>query len=125
MRTSKVLAILKSNSIFNVLNEKNVRREPIEVDQPFEPALPDGAPSGIEILPFAVSGKGAWYLEGKAHPGGGDGAGDTLGFASRTRRPASISISSPPAPRSPTSSSRGLRARRWCSSTARCGATTN
>mgnify|MGYP003693903135 CR=1 FL=1 len=28
----RVLAILKSNSIFNVLNEKNVKRQPIEVD---------------------------------------------------------------------------------------------
>ena len=71
---------LRTNSIFNVLNEKNVRRQPIEVDRAFEPALPDGSPSGIEILPFAVPGKGAWYLEGKAHPGGDDGAGDTLGL---------------------------------------------
>jgi pyrroloquinoline quinone biosynthesis protein B len=77
---AKVLAILKANSIFNVLNEKNVRREPIELDRPFEPALPGGAPSGIEVLPFAVPGKAAWYLEGKAHPGGSDDAGDTLGL---------------------------------------------
>jgi pyrroloquinoline quinone biosynthesis protein B len=76
----RVLAILRSNSIFNVLNEKNVKRQSIEVDKAFEPALPDGAPSGIEILPFEVPGKGAWYLEGKAHPAGGDGAGDTLGL---------------------------------------------
>ncbi|MDP1883709.1 MAG: pyrroloquinoline quinone biosynthesis protein PqqB, partial [Bradyrhizobium sp.] len=76
----KVLAILDDNSIFNVLNEKNVRRQPIEIDRAFEPALPDGSPSGIEILPFAVAGKGAWYLEGKSHPGGNDGAGDTLGL---------------------------------------------
>jgi pyrroloquinoline quinone biosynthesis protein B len=77
---AKVLAILKSNSIFNVLNEKNVRRQPIEVDATFEPALPDGSPSGIKIMPFAVAGKSAWYLEGKAHPSGADGAGDTLGL---------------------------------------------
>ena len=76
----RVLAILASNSIFNVLSEKNVTRQPIEVDRAFEPALPDGAPSGIEILPFEVPGKGAWYLEGKAHPAGGDGVGDTLGL---------------------------------------------
>ena len=69
-RTPKVLSILEANSIFNVLSEKNVRRQPIEVDKAFEPALPDGSPSGIEILPFAVPGKSAWYLEGKAHPGG-------------------------------------------------------
>src|SRR5258707_3624753 len=54
----RVLAILKSNSIFNVLNEKDVKRQPIEVDQAFELALPDGSSSGIEILPFEVPGKG-------------------------------------------------------------------
>jgi pyrroloquinoline quinone biosynthesis protein B len=63
-----------------VLDEKNVKRLPIEIEQPFEPALPDGTPSGLEVLAFAVPGKGAWYLEGKAHPAGRDGAGDTLGL---------------------------------------------
>jgi pyrroloquinoline quinone biosynthesis protein B len=81
----KVLAILKSNSIFNVLSEKNVTRVAIEIDQPFDPALPDGSPSGLEILPFTVAGKGAWYLEGKAHPGGSDEAGDTLGLRIREK----------------------------------------
>src|SRR5450756_783959 len=76
----KVLAILADNSIFNVLSEKNVRRQAIEVDRSFEPALPDGTPSGIEIVPFEVPGKSAWYLEGKAHPAGRTGAGDTLGL---------------------------------------------
>ncbi|SPP93590.1 pyrroloquinoline quinone biosynthesis protein PqqB [Bradyrhizobium vignae] len=76
----KVLAILASNSIFNVLNEKNVRRQPIGVSEPFELRLPDGARSGLEVLPFAVPGKSAWYLEGKVHPGGGSGDGDTLGL---------------------------------------------
>jgi len=76
----RVLSILKTNSIFNVLSEKNVQRQPIEMDRAFEPALPDGSPSGIEMLPFAVAGKGAWYLEGKAHPAGEDGDGDTLGL---------------------------------------------
>jgi pyrroloquinoline quinone biosynthesis protein B len=82
---AKVLAILRSNSIFNVLSEKNVGRIAIEVDRAFEPALPDGSPSGIEILPFTVPGKGAWYLEGKEHPGGQDGAGDTLGLRVRDK----------------------------------------
>jgi pyrroloquinoline quinone biosynthesis protein B len=76
----RVLSILNSNSIFNVLSEKNVRRQPIEVNEAFEPGLPDGSPSGIEVLPFAVPGKGAWYLEGKAHPAGESGDGDTLGL---------------------------------------------
>jgi pyrroloquinoline quinone biosynthesis protein B len=82
---AKVLAILKSNSIFNVLNEKNVRRQAIEEDETFEPTLPDGSPCGIEILPFAVAGKSAWYLEGKAHPAGDTGAGDTLGLRIRDK----------------------------------------
>ena len=83
----RVLSILKDNSIFNVLSEKNVRRQPIELDRAFQPALPDGSPSGIEIEPFAVPGKVAWYLEGKPHPAAGgpqnrgsDSAGDTLGL---------------------------------------------
>ena len=82
----RVLSILKDNSIFNVLSEKNVRRQPIELDRAFQPALPDGSPSGIEIEPFAVAGKAAWYLEGKPHPdgrpqnSGSDGGGDTLGL---------------------------------------------
>ena len=116
----------KSNSIFNVLNEKNVKRQPIEVDKAFEPALPDGSPSGIEILPFEVPGKGAWYLEGKAHPAGSDGAGDTLGLADSGQGERQIFLF----PRRLRAGDRrpqiaaGRRAR-WCSSTARCGATTN
>src|SRR5260370_34522943 len=78
-----VLSILNANSIFDVLNEKNVRRQPIEVDNTFEPNLPDGSPSGIEILSFAVSGKSAWYLEGEVHPSGN--AGDTIGLRVRDK----------------------------------------
>jgi pyrroloquinoline quinone biosynthesis protein B len=82
---SKVLAILATNSIFNVLSEKNVRRQPIEEDAAFEPVLPDGTPSGIEVLPFTVAGKSAWYLEGQAHPAGDTGEGDTLGLRIRDK----------------------------------------
>jgi pyrroloquinoline quinone biosynthesis protein B len=81
----RVLAILKSNSIFNVLSEKNVRRQPIELEKTFEPTLPDGRACGIEITPFAAPGKSAWYLEGSAHPAGGDGDGDTLGLRIRDK----------------------------------------
>jgi pyrroloquinoline quinone biosynthesis protein B len=76
----RVLAILRSNGIFNVLSEQNVKRQPISVDQAFEPALPNGSPSGIEVLAFEVPGKSAWYLEGKPHPAGADSVGDTLGL---------------------------------------------
>ncbi len=82
---AKVLAILAANSIFNVLNEKTVARQPIRLDETFEPRLPDGSPSGLEILPFDVPGKSAWYLEGKVHPGGDDAAGDTVGLRIRDK----------------------------------------
>lgn len=82
---AKVLSILKANRIFDVLSEANVTRRAIEVDRPFEPSLPDGAPSGIEILPFAVPGKAAWYLRGTAGPEGRDGEGDTLGLRIRDK----------------------------------------
>jgi pyrroloquinoline quinone biosynthesis protein B len=76
----KVHAILRSNSIFDVLRPENVQRLPIELDTPFEPQLQDGTPSGLEILPFAVTGTSAWYLRDKQHPGGSSSAGDTLGL---------------------------------------------
>ena len=77
---TRVLSILRDNSIFNVLSDKNVTRQPIDADRAFEPTLPEGLGSGIEILPFAVSGKSAWYLEGKVHPAGNGCSGDTLGL---------------------------------------------
>ena len=77
---TKVLAILSANSIFNVLNKDHVRRQPIMIDKPFEPELPDGSACGIEVLPFAVPGKPAWYLGRNARPGDDDNTGDTLGL---------------------------------------------
>jgi pyrroloquinoline quinone biosynthesis protein B len=73
----RVLATLAANSIFNVLDDKRVPRVPIAFDVPFTPSLPDGSPSKLEITPFAVAGKKAWYLEGEV---GNDGEGDTLGL---------------------------------------------
>ncbi|RJF70237.1 pyrroloquinoline quinone biosynthesis protein PqqB [Rhodopseudomonas palustris] len=77
---AKVLAVLRANSIFNVLNDQLVPRRPIDIDQPFELALPDGTPSGLVVTAFAVPGKAAWYLEGQVHPGGDAADGDTLGL---------------------------------------------
>ncbi|CCD88900.1 pyrroloquinoline quinone biosynthesis protein B (Coenzyme PQQ synthesis protein B/G) [Bradyrhizobium sp. ORS 285] len=76
----KVLAILRSNNIFDVLKDENVKRVPIVIDVPFRPLLQDGSPSGLEITAFAVSGTSAWYLRDKQHPGGSSSAGDTLGL---------------------------------------------
>lgn len=76
----RVLSTLKDNSIFNVLSAERVRREPIEFDSTFEPKLADGSSSGLEVLPFLVPGKRAWYLEDGAAPVPDDEAGDTVGL---------------------------------------------
>lgn len=76
----RVLATLRANSIFNVLGAGVVRREAVVLDQPFEPRLPGGAASGLEVLPFAVPGKRAWYLENESDDAGTDEPGDTLGL---------------------------------------------
>ena len=72
---------------------KNVKRQPIEADKAFEPALPDGSPSEIEVLAFEVPGKGAWYLEGEAHPAGGAARAIRWGCGFWTGRAANTSIS--------------------------------
>lgn len=82
----RVLDILKSNSIFNVLDGKRVKREAIECGRTFEPRHADGTSSGLEILPFAAPGKRAWYLENETDTGGGDRAGDTLGLRIADKR---------------------------------------
>lgn len=77
----RVLSILKSNSIFNVLDHTRVHRRPIAFDVAFEPTLSDGSPSGLEVLPFAVPGKRALYLEDRGMPEGAEeDPGDTLGL---------------------------------------------
>jgi len=82
----RVLDILKSNSIFNVLDENRVKRESIDFGRAFEPRLVDGTPSGLEVLPFAAPGKRAWYLENEADSGGGEESGDTLGLRIADKR---------------------------------------
>lgn len=82
----QVLATLRANSIFDVLNDRHVRRQSVTINEAFEPKLADGSGSGLEVLAFAVPGKRAWYLEGKDRADAEDGEGDTLGLrvANRT-----------------------------------------
>lgn len=82
----RVHDILKSNSIFNVLDEKRVKRVPIEFGRAFEPRLVDGTPSGLEVLPFAAPGKRAWYLENEGDAGSSEDSGDTLGLRIADKR---------------------------------------
>ena len=66
--TPKVLDVLKANSIFNVLNPDFVDRKPLTLDEPTELVCPDGSKSGITVVPFAVPGKIALWLEDTSKP---------------------------------------------------------
>lgn len=61
--TRRVLAVLAANSIFNVLNPEFVSRLPLTLEQPQVLARPDGQPLGLTVVPFAVPGKVALWLE--------------------------------------------------------------
>jgi len=61
--TRKVLDVLEANTVFNVLNPKFVVRESFVLDEPVELNLANGEPSGIVVVPFAVPGKVALWLE--------------------------------------------------------------
>ncbi len=66
--TGKVLDVLKANSIFSVLNPDFVERMTMTLDEPIELVGPDGTASGIHVVPFAVPGKVALWLEDKSKP---------------------------------------------------------
>jgi pyrroloquinoline quinone biosynthesis protein B len=61
--TQRVLNVLAANPIFNVLNPTFVSRSPMSLNQPLTIERPDGEPIGITIIPFAVPGKVALWLE--------------------------------------------------------------
>ncbi|MCX7646041.1 MAG: pyrroloquinoline quinone biosynthesis protein PqqB [Rhodobacteraceae bacterium] len=71
--TPEVLATLAANAVFDVLDAGLVRRCPMALDTPFEPA------PGLRITPFAVPGKVALYLEG-ARPDLGEIGERTVGL---------------------------------------------
>lgn len=64
----RVLAVLDSNSLFNVLDRHLVPRIAIENGVTFTPKLADGSSSNLEITAFTVPGKPAWYLEIEGEP---------------------------------------------------------
>ncbi|HET6387910.1 pyrroloquinoline quinone biosynthesis protein PqqB [Hyphomicrobium sp.] len=76
----RVLATLKSNSIFNVLAQDKVSRIPFELDKPT--ALQGaGVDLGLTVEAFAVPGKVALFLEkGDASSNFGSRDGDTIGL---------------------------------------------
>jgi len=78
--SDRVLSVIETNTVFNVLDAEKVPRRVIPLRQPL--AI-DGAegPTGIEIEAFAVPGKVALYLEdASAGDGFGTQEGDTIGL---------------------------------------------
>ncbi len=61
--TRRVLSVLEANSIFNVLNPQFVTRESMVLNEELEIMRPDGTALGISVVPFAVPGKVALWLE--------------------------------------------------------------
>jgi pyrroloquinoline quinone biosynthesis protein B len=61
--TPRVHKVLAENSIFNVLNPQFVARLPMTLDAPLAVTAPGGDPLGFEVIPFAVPGKVALWLE--------------------------------------------------------------
>ena len=61
----KVLDVLAANTIFNVLNPQFVSRNALALDEPTPLICPDGAESGVTVVPFSVPGKVALWLEEK------------------------------------------------------------
>ena len=57
--TPDILAVLKANRVFDVLDRRLVSRHAISLDKAFSPV------PGLSITPFAVPGKVALFLEGE------------------------------------------------------------
>ncbi len=82
----RVLRILDENSMFRVLDPALVTRTALALDRPQPLLLPEGGESGLEIVPFAVPGKVALYLErAEAGPSFGSREGDVVGLEVRAR----------------------------------------
>src|SRR5271167_4478806 len=79
--TARVHALLRQNSIFNVLNPDRVARREIRLDEPAALSESDGSPSGLSVTAYAVPGKIALYAEDSgAGADFGTRPGDTVGL---------------------------------------------
>lgn len=61
--TRRVLDVLAANPVFGVLNPDFVSRHALALEQPTDVLCPDGTTSGVTVVPFAVPGKVALWLE--------------------------------------------------------------
>ena len=82
--TARVQALLRANSIFNVLNPALVERRELALGGAQALADCDGVPTGLSLEAYVVPGKVALYAEdAAAGPNYGTAAGDTVGIAVR------------------------------------------
>ncbi len=82
--SDRVQAILRDNSIFNVLNPKYVKRDAFTLSSPFEAVNVEGESLGLEIEPFSVPGKVALFMEDENQGEDfGTREGDTIGLRVR------------------------------------------
>ena len=65
--TPRVHRVLAANSIFNVLNSTFVQRSPMALDRVLTVQDSTGAALGFQVVPFAVPGKVALWLENAAN----------------------------------------------------------
>ena len=71
--TGRVLSVLQSNAILNVLNPGFVERRRLQLGETLEPKSKKGEGLGLAITPFAVPGKVALYLEDESAGNGNFG----------------------------------------------------
>ena len=89
--TERVHSILRSNSVFNVLNSRFVKRRIVGISGEFVVESADGEALGLYIDIFPVPGKVALFLENEnAGPNFGTREGDTVGLRIRDENGASF-----------------------------------
>jgi pyrroloquinoline quinone biosynthesis protein B len=79
----RVLEILEANSIFKVLDPEFVSRRACPLDVRLDIGDASGAPLGLYVTAFAVSGKVALWREDASDPSLGTREGDTIGLEIR------------------------------------------
>ena len=94
--TARVHRVLRSNSVFGVLNPDLVRRREMEMGKPFELSTADGEGTGLMVEAFAVPGKVALYMEDPdAGPGFGSEPEDTVGLRVENRETGAYFVYAP------------------------------
>ena len=79
--SDRVLSILKSNTVFNVLNPDYVKKDTFHLGNSFEVHDSEGNSLGLEVEAFAVPGKVALFMENESQGENfGTQEGDTVGL---------------------------------------------